>query len=399
MRHLIRINVRGNGYSLYSHTPGHDVRQHPLDVQSSALPPGFLPAQRHIDELLEQRPLRVCVAVSAPGSGGGALAVWGCQLPLPDEHGRFGLTFVHGIEGDRRQVLDLVSRVIALASPDNLEKIGRLVGGIATGTAKLDELLVELDWCEEFRPLPEGREEPHPPAFGSIVHDCGGAPLAWLAMVREHSATSGSWEVHDTLLQDGRIATVASTQPLPRVMLSELLRTAARPADSPAPVNPVPASVSPRSLEVIVAPEPRTRTRPWGLIAAIAACLAVSSWAITGTGGETQALLATTQSLLDTRLTLTADPAILRNRSVYLVFRRDDGRVYPQSRCETQNLTVTCTPSHVPPRGHSYSALLVFVEKKHAPVYDDYVDQDPFPRDGLEDLPGPAAAQLAVSSL
>jgi hypothetical protein len=390
MRHFFRINVHGAGYSLHSYSPGRDVEQLPLDVPSPSLPPGFLPAQRRIDDLLERRPQRVGVAVSA-GSGGDALAVWGCHFPLPDEHGRLGLTFVHGIVGDRRQALDLMSRVIAMVSPDNLQRIGELVGRIATGAAELGELLPRLDRSGGFHPLPEEHAESRPPAFGSIVHDCGGAPFAWLAMVRRHGTPGGPWEVHDTLLPDGRIATVAPGSRLPRVLLSDLLREAVH---SPAPVIPP-------SPPAVTAPEPAVRPAravPWALVAAVAACLALVAFAISWTAGDTDTRTVLATNLLDSKLSLTADPVILQNRTVYLVYRRGDGRVYPQARCAAQDVTVTCTPAHTPPRG-TYEAVLVFVDKPNTRTFDAYLEQDPFPPGGLDELPGVAAAELAVSAL
>lgn len=413
MRHYFRTNVRGAGYSLCSFAPGDGVRQLPLDVQSERLPAGFLRAQQRIDTLLEQRPERLYLSASVNGKR--ALVVYGCRFGLPDEHGRPGLVLVHAVEGAAQQIEDLVSRVITLVSPDRIMATGRLVGDVAAGAATVDDLITALDRVAKTGPARQVLPPPGPPPFGSIVHDWGGAPLAWLAMTRAHSPLPGPWEIYDTILGDDRVATVSSAGPHPQILLSTYLGQAVRAAE-PAPARPAePPRPMPAPADQPTVPLPartplgrnafRTRARLRVLAAAaVLAGVVAAGWVIVATPGatDTPAVAGTTTappSLLDSQLTLTAanPPA---GTGPYLVYRRGDGRLFPQGACRSRaatEATYTCTNSHAPDRRHTYTALLIFADPPTTLV----LDANRMSARGLERLPGDdttPALQLTVSA-
>lgn len=405
MRHFFRANVKGVGYSLFTYTYEDGIRRLPLDVQSERLPTGFLRAQRRIDSLLEQRQERLYLSASVVD--GRALIVYGCLFGLPDEHGRKGLTFVHAVEGAPSQVEDLVSLVIALVSPDVLVATSRRVGDVATGAATVEDLIGGLDRVAP--PVSSSRHgvpAPGSPRLGSIVHDCGGAPLAWMAMTRAHSGLPGPWEIHDTILDDGRVATVSSAGPRPQTLLSAYLEQAIRATEAhlPEPSRPV---ITPTDQPSAPEPAPprippfraRGRLRTVAAAAVLAVVL-IAGWLIIASPDQDEQpadQTPTPPSLLDSQLTLTA-PKQPTGTSPYLVYRRGDGRLFPQGACQprrTDRTTYTCTNPHPLDRRHTYTALLVFADRTTAGALDRASTK------GLEKLPGDdesPAFQLTVSA-
>ncbi|MGW4062632.1 hypothetical protein ACWEGE_30425 [Amycolatopsis sp. NPDC004747] len=234
MRHLFRVNVREDGYSLYSYSPAEGLCQLPLDVTSDADSEAyFFTAQRNIDDLLMRRPERLYLAASASANGG-RWAVYGCSFQLPDEYGRDGLTFLHGLEGENLEAADLVSAAIKLTSPDVLARTGELIGKLAVGDAVVAELGALFDSVGLSKLPSTSMSGSGGLRVGSVVHDCGGVPLAWLAMAVAQSGEYSSWEIRDTVLDDGRIATVSVPSSGPVVLLSELQLNAVRALAAPA---------------------------------------------------------------------------------------------------------------------------------------------------------------------
>jgi hypothetical protein len=66
-----------------------------------------------------------------------------------------------------------------------------------------------------------------------IIHDCSGAAVAWLAMAQSQSRTTKHWEIRDTVLSDGRIATASTSSTGPQLLLlSDYIRLAVRTIES-----------------------------------------------------------------------------------------------------------------------------------------------------------------------
>lgn len=235
MRYVFRINVRGRGYSLYSCEQGGGALQRlPLDVTSPELPAGFIKAQNHIDELLERDPTRPYFWASSSKSS--ALVLYGCRFPVADEYGRQGLALVHGFHCLPSQILDLVSCVARLVSPDLMVKVGDLVSRIATGRAEPADLVSVFDGLVRRAPFPlypaVSGAGPKVPLIGAMVHDSGGTVLAWLAMTLAHHRLKQPWVVFDGV-ENAAIVTMSSERNRgPRYLLSDYIRQAAISIDS-----------------------------------------------------------------------------------------------------------------------------------------------------------------------
>ena len=172
MRHLIRMNVGGKGYTLYSGGPSAPYREHPLDIQSPGIPDNYIQAQKRIDELLTGSLHRPHICISNSEKSPSPLVVYGCNFPAEDEYGRMGLSFVHAIHEYSRPTADIVMSIARFLNPSTMDKICEDLASVALGsmTSKTFIQLVTYKFSNTqriFKGLMGGSTTP----IRSITHD------------------------------------------------------------------------------------------------------------------------------------------------------------------------------------------------------------------------------------
>ena len=243
MLQILRVNVAGHGYALYSVDAG---RVEFLGGEAPPAAEGYEAIANRLDELLERNGGS---SMSFRRSARGRLIFgYACHLAASDEYGRRGLTFLHTVIFDDPALLPscALTALESLSGP-GIDDLTRVVEKLARGVQKPAELLPALARSfEEGRRFDPSELKPAVPPVGSIVHDCGGAAaLAWSTLAMQQAHANPPWEVFDTGSASGRTLTRVEPSRGREVRASELLMAKAR--------QPAPPQVSARKPE---APRP-----------------------------------------------------------------------------------------------------------------------------------------------
>ncbi len=213
MKHIFRLNVYQKGYTLFSGRADTQFLEHPLDVWSDNLPQNYLPAQKRIDDLLKLHHLRWHFCIANMHRGQNPVVAYGTLLPIKDEKGRRGVSYIHAIEANEEmQVDDIVISLAKLLSLNTSNFISQALANIAQGEKKPDSFMQHIS--EQFLKL---HSSYHQHTFiekpiKEIQHDCGGASIvAWLAMATSHLMISPVWEIYDMYHSEGGFFSTVSS--------------------------------------------------------------------------------------------------------------------------------------------------------------------------------------------
>lgn len=262
MRHVLRLNVAEQGYSLYS-ADRRGLRAEPLDIASETVPRDYLGAQRRLDAFFASSEGPWSMTFRSMDDGGCVVA-YGCKIADVDQRGRRGLVLVHAILLESpRELTACVLGLLTLLSPTRVGLVTQAIADVAQGRLGvqkvLEWLIQEVDLCvSQARALPSTgstRGE-----ISEIVHDCAGAaPLAWLAFASQQSTARHPWEVYDALSSQGEPSSrlgassgqpTAASRVLARLILGDPQTVSRRPPQAPEPV------VVPPSMRTVPPPAP-----------------------------------------------------------------------------------------------------------------------------------------------
>ncbi len=278
MRHFFRINVAGQGYVFYAGGARQGFRRQPLGQESREVPAGYLRAQQRLDEAFATRQLSFSVAMRHGEPGARPVVAYGNWLTAPDELGRPGVAFVHGVELESEaDVYPCIAGVLTRLSSTATRELGRELRELAAGGAGAQEFMRRTAQALESARLGAAGAPPPGarPQIGAVRHDCAGAaPVAWLALAAQQAVAAPPWEVFDRVGEGGATETCVDPPRGTCVPASYLLlRADVRPPNGsvsrPAPVTPPrgpeprvlpgPAPTSPRGAD-----ETAGRRRPAG---------------------------------------------------------------------------------------------------------------------------------------
>ena len=142
MRQIVRLNVVGQGYSLYSFD-ARGMRREPLDVASETVPREYIATQRRLDELfaISEGPWSMTFRSS---EAGGCVLAYGCKIGGADQMGRSGLILVHGLLLESpRELPACVLGILSLLSPTRVGHLAESIQDVAQGNLPAQKL---LDW-------------------------------------------------------------------------------------------------------------------------------------------------------------------------------------------------------------------------------------------------------------
>jgi WD40 repeat protein len=217
MRHIFRIHVAGQGYTLYAGTLRHGFHQQPLDIVSGTVSAGYIRGQRRLDEMLHGRQPAWSMSLQRLDDRTGPVVVYGGRIRAADQHGRPGIVFLHGIELDGSDNLyPCVAAVLTRLSSGATWKLIRELEGLAKRSS--EEAIAEF-----LTRTASGVESVHAGlaanGLGStrngasaeiavIEHDCAGAgPVAWLTLAALQARATPPWEVFDSPGRNGNTET------------------------------------------------------------------------------------------------------------------------------------------------------------------------------------------------
>ncbi|MDX8144269.1 hypothetical protein SK854_19285 [Lentzea sp. BCCO 10_0061] len=186
-----------------------------------------------LDDVLDHSPGRVHLAASAAESGESPLVLGGYCVRKPDEHNRMGIGFLHGVVGDRStSIRDLTAYMVKMLSAPLQRSMHDLVGDIAVGQQEVWTLIAAvLSAAESLNGAPPRVGGAGGLQVRSIVHDCGGAALAWMAMAQAHGNLREPWQFRDVVHESGALATTSSVLRGTEIMLSDYLSVAVQAVD------------------------------------------------------------------------------------------------------------------------------------------------------------------------
>jgi hypothetical protein len=265
---MFQINIYGRGYSLFAGDGRDGFNERPLGVVSDGITENYLAASRRITQATERSLGRWCFAVGNVDSTARPVVAHGYVFPIRDEHGRTGISLIHGIEViPACDMNDVVLRIATFISPHNINQIAALLSGCASGQVDPDVVLRFLSApFEDLTDAPGvrgigriGQREP----VREVVHDCGGAPaVAWLLMTSSHRAVPAPWEIYEAVSGDGLSISTLSTYRAASGSdrLSLLLPALVSPSETEQPRHCLePESPDPPRLDVRHAPQPIPR--------------------------------------------------------------------------------------------------------------------------------------------
>lgn len=229
MRHTFRLNVKGKGYTLYSENSSCKYQDFPLDIQSKYISQNYLCSQRKIDALLETQTARWSICIANNNVRDDLVTAYGCLLPIPDDKGRIGISFIHAIEsGNEMSVEQVVILIGCLLAQKKIGYISNLIGGVAKGNISANEL-IEF-FTNHFRLSSNNLLSPSRSLkrfpIKEIQQDCGGATLTtWLAMATSHADSPAPWEIYEEYShQTDTVSTISSLDSAKNIyLLSEYL--------------------------------------------------------------------------------------------------------------------------------------------------------------------------------
>ena len=130
LHHLLRVNVCGYGYRLYSGRLPFEFTAEPFDVASDRVPRSFLAAQSRLDTVLQTGTLTWSMAFRHDSQETCPLVAYGTLIDSPDDKGRRGISFVHAFEVDSEYLLyEYVTAVAKLLSGSSGFRMGRPYDG------------------------------------------------------------------------------------------------------------------------------------------------------------------------------------------------------------------------------------------------------------------------------
>ena len=213
MRHFFRLNVKGEGYVLYAGPSGKAFVPQSLGSESPEVPRSFLEAQRRIDAAVRGGAPRWSLAVHYPGRGQALVLAFGVRIEAPDEFGRRGLSYIHGVELDgpnqiRSAVVGvlslvagrtgeaLVQRIESTAVEASVSGLRKFLNSQACSMEAAAEVVVEETQAGES-------------LIASVTHNCGGAAAtAWLALADQQAGRDPPWSFFDVVEKDGEVLTL-----------------------------------------------------------------------------------------------------------------------------------------------------------------------------------------------
>jgi hypothetical protein len=234
MRHFFRVNVAGQGNTLYAGSLRAGFRPQALDVVSPEVPAGYLCAQRRLDEAFAPRQPGWSLAMVRLDGRGWPVVAYAGQLVARDEGGRPGIVFVHGMELDKGEGLyPCVAGVLKGLSPGATRKLIRDLESLAAGKkdVAVEAFLRRTAGAVEALSSSGTRcGEDDLPDVGVIEHDCAGAaPVAWLTMAAVQGRADPPWQVYDRPGKSGNTQTQVHPHRGKSVAASELMLPSARP--------------------------------------------------------------------------------------------------------------------------------------------------------------------------
>ena len=144
MQHIIRMNIGGHGYTLYSGGAEHGYQNYPLDVHSPGIPVDYMATQKRIDRLLEWSPQRPYICISNLQSSAPPIVVYGCYFPARDEYGRSGLTLIHAMHRYSCTFSDIVLNITRFLNPSSMNAISDDLSMVACGLMQPQKFVQRL---------------------------------------------------------------------------------------------------------------------------------------------------------------------------------------------------------------------------------------------------------------
>lgn len=215
MKHIFRLNVHQKGYTLYSGQSPSFYQEYPLDMISGEISRNYIAAQRRIDAILKANTLRWHLCVANLFQTEHPVVAYGSLLPIEDDRGRTGISFVHAIETDgRTELAETVRRITQILSPQTIDEISRYLARLASGT-ELPQHIIDFLAAQFSRsPYKQTALVAYTGwPIKEVQHDCGGAlAVAWLAMTLSHLNSAPPWEIYEIYTQQtNQISTVSSS--------------------------------------------------------------------------------------------------------------------------------------------------------------------------------------------
>ena len=214
MKHILRLNVYSKGYTLFSGEMSRQFQEFPLDIVSNNITRNYLSAQKRLDSIMQIHISRWGLCVSNTNPNENPVVAYGCLLPLEDDKGRFGISFVHAIEADDpTSTADIVACITQSLSSQSIIETNKNLDGLAKGSIQPEQAInfsVSL-FQKNYRRQPKFSISTLNP-IKEIQHDCGGAwAIAWLAITVSHLGISSPWEIYDGYSPNSNsIATISS---------------------------------------------------------------------------------------------------------------------------------------------------------------------------------------------
>lgn len=198
MRHILRANVCKKGYTLFS-VQGNTYQECPLDIKSNGISQNYLNAQRRIDDMLRTQISRWHFAIANLNPPEQPVVAYGWSLPIEDDKGRSGVSFVHAVECNLSEISRVVMCIIQMLLPSVIEKMTKHLAELAQKPVSPQNFIAFL--TQKFTSLYEqtansAAKDSNP--IQEIQHNCGGATaMAWLVMAVSHTNISSPWEIYD----------------------------------------------------------------------------------------------------------------------------------------------------------------------------------------------------------
>lgn len=231
-QHIFKLNTSGHGYLRFTGDPESGFRQRSFSNETNEVPRSYGSAERRLEEFLEKRKSPWSLTFRHD-SGDLPLVAYGGFLEAPDERGRNGIYYIHGMQiNDVGLLVPSVASIVALLSMNEVEQLVGAVEAVAIGKSEAQEVLKKISTRVESL-IGRAREEaardagPSSNCITSIEHDCAGASsTAWLTFAYQQSTAISPWEVYDALNSSGDIGSYSTGSPQETVAASSIQRQA-----------------------------------------------------------------------------------------------------------------------------------------------------------------------------
>jgi hypothetical protein len=275
-QHIIRINVKGKGYSLYTGNPDWGFEEQSLNVSTRQIPESFLLAQQKLDTVLKTGKLSWSMSFRHDSRNTSPIVAYGSFTEAPDDKGRIGIFFIHAIELKHPNgIHSCVESIIALLSHKMIRDLTRIIADLAIGKLPADKSLLLIsrnlekrieDWNDRENFIYQSKDENI--RIRAIVHDCAGAAaLAWLTTAYLKNNSNPPWEVYDMVDETGNIQTFVTSNDNQIIHASGILRRDVKQyldsilSNQPRPQIPIPL-IQKKSIEILSKQEEISKTFP-----------------------------------------------------------------------------------------------------------------------------------------